>query len=304
MKKVSVIITTYNAEKTIARALHSVLRQEGMGRAFTVELIVIDDCSTDDTLEILEKFSLDIQQFYSTPANSGGPNKGRNIGLRYATGDYICFLDHDDLWLPHKIRLQLQAGEHVPIVTGSYSMTNTHTGIHTLAENLEMTRFFAPNETFLKKLSKEKMGVQNTYLGTVMIHKDLKHILFEEHFGMLDFDWTLRLFEQRASAEIAAHVATRFVDGHNLSLDVEYRKKDYYYSLMCLEGFEKRYPREVALARKRINGSRARYCYLQGNMPEARKYLRKAMPGVKETLYYITSFAGSQWVKRYFPVFG
>ena len=304
MKKVSVIITTYNAERTIARTLNSVLRQEGIGKAFTLELIVIDDCSTDDTLEILEKFNLDIQQFFSTPANSGGPNKGRNIGLRHATGDYICFLDHDDLWQPHKILLQLKAAEHVPIVTGSYSTTNTYTGINTLAENLEMTRFFEPNETFLKKLSKEKIDVQSTYLGTVMIHRDLKHVLFEEHFGMLDFDWTLRLFEKRASAEISEHLVTRVVDGSNLSLNAEYRKKDYYYSLMCLESFEKRYPREVALALRRINGSRARYCYLQGNMSEARKYLWKAMPGMKETLYYITSYAGSQWVRRNFSVFG
>jgi glycosyltransferase involved in cell wall biosynthesis len=304
MKKVSVIITTYNAERTIARTLNSVLRQEGIGKVFTLELIVIDDCSTDGTLEILEKFNLDIQQFISTPANSGGPNKGRNMGLRHATGDYICFLDHDDVWLPNKILLQLKAAEHVPIVTGSYSTTNTHTGINTQAENLKTTKFFEPNETFLKKLSKEKMGVQNTYLGSVMIHQDLKHVLFEEHFGMLDFDWTLRLFEQRASAEISAPLVTRFVDGSNLSLNSEYRKKDYYYSLMCLETFEARYPREVALALKRINGSRARYCYLQGNMPEARKYLLKAMPGMKETLYYITSFAGSQWVKRNFSVFG
>jgi glycosyltransferase involved in cell wall biosynthesis len=304
MKKVSVIITTYNAERTIARTLNSVLRQEGIGKVFTLELIVIDDCSTDGTLEILEKFNLDIPLFFSTPANSGGPNKGRNIGLQHATGDYICFLDHDDVWLPNKILLQLKAAEHVPIVTGSYSTNNTHTGINTQAENLETTKFFEPNETFLKKLSKEKMDVQNTYLGSVMIHKDLKHVLFEEHFGMLDFDWTLRLFEHRASAEISAPLVTRFVDGSNLSLNSEYRKKDYYYSLMCLETFEARYPREVALALKRINGSRARYCYLQGNMPEARKYLLKAMPGMKETLYYITSFAGSQWVKRNFSVFG
>jgi len=137
-----------------------------------------------------------------------------------------------------------------------------------------------------------------------MIHSSLKHIRFEEIFGMVDYDWKLRLFEHRRSAEISTSLMSRYVDGNNLSLDREYRKRDYYYSLMSLEDYEIRYPRETTLGRKRIEGSRARYHYLTGDMPSARRYFKKSHWDVKTMLYYCTTFYGNEVVKKYFRVFG
>ncbi len=303
MVKVSVIIPTYNSEKSIASAVISVLTQAGIGKDFTIELIVVDDCSVDNTVEILKKFE-DIL-FYKTPENSGGPNKGRNIGLKNASGDYICLLDHDDTWEPQKLRLQLKAAENFPIVTCSYEVTNTVTGLHAMVGDSDSRIIsFKPNETFLKKLSKEKTNVQHVYMSTIMIHKSLKHILFEENFGMLDFDWILRLFEGRPSAEVSANLVSRSVNHKNLSLNDEYRKRDYYCSLMVLETYEKMYSNEVVKGIRRTNGSRARYYYLVGEMRKARRYLLKAKPGLKEVLYYLTSFFGSTWVKKRFVIFG
>lgn len=302
MLKVSVVITTYNSEKSIAKTIASVLSQDGIGKLFTIELIVVDDCSTDSTVDILKACNINA---YTTSSNSGGPNKGRNIGLQMATGDYICFLDHDDSWEPQKVRLQLEATKLAPIVTCGYGVTNSFTGHQSVVgESNGEPKVFNANETFLKKLSREKRSIQHVYLSTLMIRKDLKEILFEEHFGMLDYDWLLRLFENRSSVEIPFKLVSRFVDQENLSLNYEYRKRDYYYSLMCLESYQKKYPKEVALAMRRINGSRARYCYLIGEMQEARKFLVRAMPGVKELFYYITTFIGSSWVKRHFVIFG
>ncbi|HEY9045189.1 MAG TPA: glycosyltransferase family 2 protein [Ohtaekwangia sp.] len=303
MVKISVIITTYNAAKSIARTLNSVLAQDGLGTDFTMEIIAVDDCSTDNTTDILQKFNVTI--YYTSSKNKGGPNYGRNIGLKNATGDYICFLDHDDTWQPQKLLLQLKAVRYASIVTCGYEVIDSPAGTHLMLTDREpAVQLYKPNETFLKKLAKEKQNVQHTYLSSIMITKELKDIFFEEHFGMLDFDWLLRLFENRTSAEVPINLVTRFVDGSNLSLNHDYRKKDYYYSLMCLEAFEKKYPKEVAQATRRINGSRARYSYLVGEMREARKYLLKAMPGLKELLYYITSFYGSKWVKKRFIIFG
>jgi len=75
--RISVILTTYNAEKPIRRTLNSVFAQNGINRDFELELIVIDDCSTDQTPDILQEYGID---FYQTPANYGGPNLGRNCG--------------------------------------------------------------------------------------------------------------------------------------------------------------------------------------------------------------------------------
>lgn len=303
MVKVSVIIPTYNSEKSITRAVISVLNQAGIGKDFTIELIVVDDCSVDNTVEILKKFGGIL--FYKTPENSGGPNKGRNIGLKNASGDYICLLDHDDTWEPQKLRLQLKAAENFPIVTCGYEVTNAVTGLHAMVGDSDSRIIsFKPNETFLKKLSKEKTNVQHVYMSTIMIHRSLKHIFFEENFGMLDFDWILRLFEGRPSAEVSANLVSRSVNHKNLSLNDEYRKRDYYCSLMVLETYEKMYSNEVVKGIRRTNGSRARYYYLVGEMRKARRYLLKAMPGLKELLYYLTSFFGSTWVKKRFVIFG
>jgi glycosyltransferase involved in cell wall biosynthesis len=268
-----------------------------------METLVIDDCSQDQTCEIVRKFK--VNHLIINDTNSGGPNKGRNIGLKLASGDYICFLDHDDTWQPTKVKYQLSATSFGSIVTCGYKTINTETGVQ-LNSNVQdfKIRIYKQSETFLKKLSKEKKDIQQTYFSTIMIANHLKHTLFEEHFGMVDYDWLLRLFHNQTSVELNANLVVRHVGSHNLSLNHEYRIKDYYYSLMTLEHYSSKYSRQVSMARKRINGSRARYYYLIGNMTDARKYLLQAKPGIKELIYYVTSFIGSSWVKRKFQVFG
>ena len=99
MKKVSVILTTYNSEYQIQEVIDSIYNQQGKGKLFEIELIVVDDCSTDSTQKILSKNDID---FSTTSKNSGGPNRGRNIGLKQCTGDFICIMDHDDISLMMK----------------------------------------------------------------------------------------------------------------------------------------------------------------------------------------------------------
>jgi len=116
--KVSVVIPTYNSEKTIRRAIHSVLSQEGINDLFTVEILVCDDCSTDATLSIAKDYPV---RMFTSNKNSGGPNRGRNVGIRNATGDLIAFLDHDDEWLPTKVKEQLkQINKGYEFVYSSY----------------------------------------------------------------------------------------------------------------------------------------------------------------------------------------
>jgi len=90
---VSVIIPTYNRAKDCLSSVRSVLGQTYAN----VEIIVIDDGSTDETSESL--FSFDHRIKYIRQENSG-VSAARNTGLAAATGDYIAFLDSDDTWLP------------------------------------------------------------------------------------------------------------------------------------------------------------------------------------------------------------
>ena len=92
MAKVSVIIPTYNRSRLVKDTISSVLAQT----AADLEVIVVDDGSTDDTRSVVESLN-DERVIYFYKAN-GGPASARNLGLSKAKGEYVAFLDHDDLW--------------------------------------------------------------------------------------------------------------------------------------------------------------------------------------------------------------
>lgn len=87
---ISVIIPAYNAKDYIKDCLNSILNQTYNN----IEIIVVDDCSTDNTVEIVKSIDSNIKLF-STPKNSR-QGAARNIGIDHATGDYILFVDSDD----------------------------------------------------------------------------------------------------------------------------------------------------------------------------------------------------------------
>ncbi|MGB6298834.1 MAG: glycosyltransferase family 2 protein [Rivularia sp. (in: cyanobacteria)] len=97
MKKVSVIIPVYNAEKFVAATIQSVLSQTYEN----FEIIVVDDGSPDGSIEVCKLFK-DSRIKIIHQANRGLPG-ARNTGIRHASGDYLAFLDADDIWLPEKI---------------------------------------------------------------------------------------------------------------------------------------------------------------------------------------------------------
>ena len=79
MIKVSVILTTYNSAKHLNEVINSINNQEERGVLFDLELIVVDDCSSDDTINILQCNNIN---YLSTGKNSGVPNKGINLALK------------------------------------------------------------------------------------------------------------------------------------------------------------------------------------------------------------------------------
>ena len=100
MTEVSVIIPTYNRAKKACRAVSSVLDQTFKD----FEIIVIDDASTDDTIEKLKEFDNRIQVIRHS--DNRGVSSARNSGINKAKGKYIALLDSDDYWLPEKLRVQ------------------------------------------------------------------------------------------------------------------------------------------------------------------------------------------------------
>ena len=101
---VSIITPNFNGERFIRRAVESVRRQN-----YPIEHIIVDDCSTDGSWELLRKLSQ--EYVWLKPVRLGknaGPVVARNRAVELAQGRFLAFLDVDDFWLPHKLRTQIE----------------------------------------------------------------------------------------------------------------------------------------------------------------------------------------------------
>lgn len=118
--KVSVIIPTFNSEKFIKRAIYSVLIQSYED----FELIIVDDCSTDNTVKIIESFNDDRIKIVKHDVNTG-VGVARQTGLKYTTGDFVLFVDSDDYLKDDFIEMcvLLQKQENADIIYTSFSIS-------------------------------------------------------------------------------------------------------------------------------------------------------------------------------------
>jgi glycosyltransferase involved in cell wall biosynthesis len=114
MSKVSVIIPVYNAEKYVVATVESVLSQTYKN----FEIIIVDDGSLDDSLSICRQFE-DPRIKIIQQKNRGLPG-ARNTGIRHAQGDYVTFLDADDIWLPQKLEKHVNHLNNAPTVGISF----------------------------------------------------------------------------------------------------------------------------------------------------------------------------------------
>lgn len=103
---ISIITPSFNAQETISGTITSVINQTYKDW----EMLVIDDCSSDNTPMIVQSFaSRDTRiRYYKTDYSSGSPSLPRNIGIENAFGKYIAFLDADDIWLPDKLQKEVK----------------------------------------------------------------------------------------------------------------------------------------------------------------------------------------------------
>lgn len=173
---ISVIMPVYNAEKYIAEAVGSIRRQ---GYAL-LEILAINDGSTDDTVPIIEGLGDDIVLINQANA---GPGAARNRGLALARGKFIAFLDADDLWPEHKLARQLaylQAHPDVEMVWGR-------------------TQYFGDFSERDKKIPLDEDQTAVSYqLGAGLFRRSAfdRVGLFDEAFRYSeDYDWLLRARE-------------------------------------------------------------------------------------------------------------
>ncbi|MGB0383494.1 MAG: glycosyltransferase [Ardenticatenaceae bacterium] len=182
MPKISVIIPVYNGEQTIQETIDSVLAQTFSD----FELIVINDGSTDATLEIVTSIQDPRVKLFSYP--NRGLSHSRNRGLTHARSDLVAFLDADDLWTADKLEAQRNALQANPQATVAYSWTDF---IDEFGQSLGQGIHVTKNGHVLADLLENNFIVNGS---NVLIHQDALISVggFDESFVSAE-DWDLWL---------------------------------------------------------------------------------------------------------------
>ncbi|MFH1061305.1 MAG: glycosyltransferase family 2 protein [Candidatus Omnitrophota bacterium] len=187
--QVSIIMPTYNRALLIPRAIKSILEQ-----TYTdFEIIVIDDCSTDDTAHIIAGFN-DLRIKYIYLSKHQGASFARNEGLKIAFGEFIAFADSDDVWLKEKLEKQVNV-----LATAPDDMGLVYSAVWKVAAR---KKIFFPSKGFGKKRSgyiHENLLFGNFVTIHVLIRRQcLAQVdMFDEKLPRLqDWDLWLRLSEK------------------------------------------------------------------------------------------------------------
>ncbi|MFB2970847.1 glycosyltransferase family 2 protein [Aerosakkonema sp. BLCC-F183] len=175
---VSVIIPVYNCEKYLAEAIESVLAQTYQ----PLEIIVIDDGSTDGSAEVAKHFGTTVQ--YCFQANSGTA-AARNLGIELAKGDFFAFLDADDLWVEDKLTNQMAAFTNNPNLDIVYG---------------QVQQFISPDlaENLKAKLQVSPKLIPGHIPSALVIKRDsfFRVGLFETQWRLAEFaSWQVRVTE-------------------------------------------------------------------------------------------------------------
>ncbi|MFO1456183.1 MAG: glycosyltransferase family 2 protein [Steroidobacteraceae bacterium] len=199
MHTVSVVIPTYNYGRFIARAIDSALGQT----ATPAEVIVVDDGSTDDTDEVLARYAGRIRVLRQA---NRGVSAARNAGIDSASGDFVAFLDSDDLWLPTKLERQIELFERYP-ASGAIGC-----GVQVIRKELQVLRTVVFPDAIghphkrIRRLALRRSWVGGSSSGALLPRAVLARVgAFDETlWGAEDWDLWLRIgaaYEVRNVAE-------------------------------------------------------------------------------------------------------
>jgi glycosyltransferase involved in cell wall biosynthesis len=222
--RVSVIIPSYNRADFLMEALESVFHQTWKN----FEVIVIDDGSTDDTATRIEPWLSRIR-FLSQP--NSGVAAARNLGIRYAGGEFICFLDSDDLWVPTKLEEQIAFADRNDQYALIATELDSFDSAGRVSFRVKSSMYHIPNGFVLEHL----LFSNWIQTSTVMVRRQavVRAGGFDEDVGQFGEDWLLWM---RIAAEAPIYFLpipmVRYrVHAQNLS---SHRPASQYKSLMCI----------------------------------------------------------------------
>lgn len=203
---ISVIIPVFNGEKFISEAVESALKQSFK----PYEIIVIDDGSTDQSLEILREYGDKIRCIHQ---NNQGTAASRNQGVKLALGNYFAFLDQDDVWLENKLALQINRMTNKGNLDMSFGLVKIHRQNKNIkkSRNDDIYRGFTPSTLLIKRKSFSQVG------------------FFETRWKIGEWaNWYLRAIEKNLnSCMIEEVVAIRRIHKQNKGIIYKSNQKEY-----------------------------------------------------------------------------
>ncbi|MCC6454285.1 MAG: glycosyltransferase [Caldilineaceae bacterium] len=212
MPRVSVIIPTYNRAELLGDAIASVLAQEYQD----FEVIVADDGSTDQSAEVVKRFGPRV--IHLALPHRGQPAAPRNAALAVAAGDYIAFLDSDDLFLPHKLALQVPILEANPQIGLVYSDGYFFAGDPDKMTGHALAGLATPSGNVFGELLRANF----IFMPLILVRRTLLEASggFDEHPDLLvaeDYDLWLRLALQTSFQYVPGDVAAIRLHPGNIS---------------------------------------------------------------------------------------
>ncbi len=227
---ISCIVPVFNGEKYLAEAIESILKQSYR----PVDTIIVDDGSTDHTATVAGRYGTQVRYLHQ---DNAGTATARNLGLSAAAGEFVTFLDADDLWHPEKLARQMARFEARPEL--DYCVTHV--------QNFWIPELIDEEKTFRDhRISKPLPGYVT---GTLLARRDFFNIVGPFNTAIHhadDTEWFLRANERGAAMELLADVLMyRRLHYSNLSRVKASNSRDQYLQVF-----------KIALdRRRRLNGT-------------------------------------------------
>ena len=190
-KLISIIMPNFDGEKFLDDAIGSVINQSYTNW----ELIIIDDASNDSSLEIINRYTLRDSRIKlnKNDHNMGGPAAPRNLGIKSCTGDYIAFIDSDDIWTKDKLLIQMNLIENSKYAFVSSKKYNFRFNKNKIIKTNK-------NDIQFKTIDYQKLIHKNfIYTSSVLISKNLiksySFNLDKKYIAVEDYDLWLKILK-------------------------------------------------------------------------------------------------------------
>lgn len=207
MTAVSVVIPTFNRADVLPRAINSVLNQT----ISDLELIIVDDGSTDETTQVVSSYDDERIKYMSFEQNKGA-NAARTKGIDAARGEYIAFLDSDDEWVDEKLGQQLEALQ-------STDAAVAYTGIKQVGEDGSVNTVSVPDKSGDITSDLLRGNFIGTYSSIILLAEVLEEVgpPDPELPCWQDWEWYLRLSDENNFVAVTKPLVIRHIEGGQIS---------------------------------------------------------------------------------------